>query len=152
MTNKNETPFLILRSKYYFSVLASFLITLIIMLILHNLSFLFFVSSFFYVIGPVFFIQFQNSVYNKVRIDLFANPFNMSRSNSLMPNTVIIASIFLLIAVPLIAQFTSENTTCYFMLILGIIVFLLHPIWLKNIYIRFMKRRYIIMASFRKQN
>jgi len=151
MTNKSEAPLRILKYKYYFCILISFFITLILMLILRDLSFLFFVSSFFYVIGPISFILFQNALYNRVRIDLFANPFNINRSNSLLSTIIIMAGISFIVVAHLVAMFTSENIACYFMLILGIIVFMLHPIWLKNIYSRFMKRRYIIMAGFRKK-
>jgi hypothetical protein len=152
ISSQKEAPFKILKYKYYFCVSITFFIASILILFLGDLPFIFLISSFFYVIGPIFFILFQNAVYNKIRVDLFANIFNMNRSNSLASSIVMIACFSFVIITCVIALYTSEDMACYFMLTIGIIVFALHPIWLRNIHNRFMKQRYKNMDNFRNFN
>lgn len=48
-----------------------------------------------------------------------------------------------------LTAFFEQDTACIIMMIIGLLLIATHNIWIKNIYNRFMKRRYENMEGFR---
>ena len=108
------------------------------------------IANFFYVIGPVFFMIFQNAVYNKTYLDLFDRGMMNWKSQS--PNMIIITLITMFIPVILILiviGFFGKDTAYWFMIGIGILFTLTSRQWLQWTYNRFLKRRYKNMEGFR---
>jgi hypothetical protein len=149
MSTPQKAPFLILLSKYAISLFIAFLITIaFVILYLNKTSILFWVSIFFFECGVLLFFIFQNAVYNQKRFDIMGSLRKISDSNiySLVAIVLVFVSLGIVI---LIETFLSETTACYFMLLTGMIFTFTSPFWLKNIYNRFLLRRYENMDGFR---
>jgi len=149
---RRSSLFDLLKSKYilYFSYSLFVTLLLLIPAIQGKISLLFIVSVFFYTVGPIYFMIFQNAVYNKAYLDLFDRGMMNWKGKS--GNTIAITMITMFIPVILILIINSiwgQNTVCMFMLITGLAFTLTVKIWLKGIYKRFLKRKYKNMEGFR---
>ncbi|MBB3187652.1 DUF5687 family protein [Microbacter margulisiae] len=149
ITSPQNTPYLILINKYVICLLfAAFCMILSIILYYNKISILFWVSVFFFECGILLFFIFQNAVYNKQRFDILGSLRKISDSNIYsflsMGFTLLSFGIVLLID-----WLVSERAACYFMLITGLIFTLTSPLWLKNIYNRFLARKYQNINGFR---
>ena len=149
MVSPQKIPYLILINKYAISVLFTLIMTLVFtILYVHNITLLFGISIFFFESGVWMFFIFQNAVYNKKRFDIFGYLRKMTDSNI----HAILFGVFALVSfgiVLLIDWLVSERAACYFMLITGLIFTLTSPLWLKNIYNRFLARKYQNINGFR---
>ena len=147
MSSPKKIPYSILQTKYAICVLFSlFYMSIYSLVFFGKIPLLFWISIFFFECGFLFFI-FQNVVYNKQRIDLFAVP---KFSNSSIIDFLTTGSMFVLLGIAyLIYRLTSETITEYFMLTTGIIIMASSPFWLRNIYKRFLVRKYQNMEGFR---
>lgn len=141
----------LLKAKYYFQcimLLVPMLFTVIPiaqgkMTLLTSLSCLFFSS------GIVFPFLFQLAVYNDSAIHLNRKLTSSGRDTKmqmLMSGAALFLPMFVMYV---LVDMLSETTAAWIMAILGITGFTLHPLWLKNIYHRFMQRRYQNMEGFR---
>lgn len=141
----------LLKAKYYFQcimLLVPMLFTVIPiaqgkMTLLTSLSCLFFSS------GIVFPFLFQLAVYNDSAIHLNRKLTSSGRDTKmqmLMSAAALFLPMFVMYA---LVEMLSEATAAWIMAILGIVGSTLHPLWLKNIYYRFMQRRYQNMEGFR---
>jgi hypothetical protein len=54
-----------------------------------------------------------------------------------------------ILVIRLFSALFSESTSLLIILIVGLVFTLTHPLWMRNIYKRFMKRRYENMEGFR---
>ena len=149
MTSPQNMPYLVLINKYVICLLfAAFCTILSIILYFNKISILFWISIFFFESGVLMFFIFQNAVYNKQRFDILGPLRKISDSN-------IYSFLFMVFAllsfgvVLLIDWLVSERAACYFMLITGLIFTLTSPLWLKNIYNRFLARKYQNINGFR---
>ena len=142
-----------LKGKYIFYVSCSVLILIVLSVFafMGNIDFLFLISDFFYTIGVVFFVLFQNAVYNKRYFELWDSGwFNWKDSTSGNMTMVTVLYVFALIAiVTIVKSIFNETVSCYFMLITGFVFTITVNYWLKWIYNRFLKRRYENMEGFR---
>jgi len=115
-----------------------------------KLSFLFVVSIFFYTIGFLFFLMFQNAVYNKSYFDLFdRGMFNWKGTSGNMIIITILAMLIPIIIVIIINSIFSQTVACYFMLATGLTFTLTSKLWIRWTYKRFLKRKYKNMEGFR---
>ena len=93
----------------------------------------------------------QLAVYNKQTIPL--NTKFVSKGNVETNWFAFIAEMVAMFApvalISILSVFFSENVTYLILLVVGVITALARKIWLRNIYERFMKRRYENMESFR---
>jgi len=140
----------ILKGKYILSVSYSALMMLILSILafMGKLDFLFLISIFFYTIGFLFFVMFQNAVYNKSFLD------HSGRANwkGVSGNTMIISMLGMFVPFALvigISTIFNITVACYFMLITGFAFTITAKYWLTWIYNRFLKRKYINMEGFR---
>jgi len=142
----------LLKSKYILYCSYSLLVTLLLLIpaFQGKISGFLLVSLFFYVTGPIYFIIFQNAVYNKTYFDLFdKGMWNWKgQSGNMLVLTMI--SMFVPVILMLIINAIFGATITYsFMLITGLAFTLSSKWWLAWIYNRFLKRRYSNMEGFR---
>jgi hypothetical protein len=152
LMTKKLSLFDLLKSKYIFCVSCSILILLVLMITVFfgNFDFLFLISVFFYTIGPIYFLLFQNAVYNKKFYDHSDNGF--SNINSITGSSYLITLLSILIPYLIsMTFFFAFNIAIanYFMLITGFIFTLTANYWLKWTYNRFLKRKYKNMEGYR---
>ena len=141
----------LMRAKYYLYLAVSTISLLLSMILvtLGKVDFLFLISLYLYYIGLVYYLMFQNGVYNKKPYDIFSTDYMGWKSSSVGQIFIsLIAMLIPSIVVSIIAIFSKEAATIY-MLVTGSIFILDHNIWLKWTCKRVMKRKYIIMAGFR---
>ena len=143
----------LLHAKYIFHCML-LLIPFIIMIptvIMGKYSLLMLVSLMAFAAGPVFMLLMQLAVYNKQTIPL--NTKFVSKGNVETNWFAFIAEMVAMFApvalISILSVFFSENVTYLILLVVGVITALARKIWLRNIYERFMKRRYENMESFR---
>jgi hypothetical protein len=144
--------FELLKSKYILYCSYSLLVTLVLLIpaFQGKISGFLLISLFFYTIGPIYFLIFQNAVYNKTHFDLFDKGMWNWKGQS--GNMILIAMItmFVPVILVLILHFIAgETVTYWFMLITGLGFTLTSKYWLAWIYNRFLKRKYKNMEGFR---
>lgn len=150
LMSRRESIYQLLRAKYYFN---SFLLIIppIIMLPLMisgkmsvwmNLSYLFFT------VGVLYPILFQLAVYNKDTLPM--NQKLTGKQGNATQQIISMVILFLPIGIEKLATLVLGDPWGYILLMcMGIIGVATHKVWLKNIYQRFMVRRYTNMEGFR---
>jgi hypothetical protein len=144
--------FELLKSKYILYCSYSLLVTLLLLIpaFQGKINGFLLVSLLFYVTGPIYFIIFQNAVYNKTFFDLFdKGMWNWKgQSGNMIAITMITMFLPVILMLILIAIF-GETITYSFMLIVGLAFTFTSKYWLTWIYNRFLKRKYNNMEGFR---
>jgi hypothetical protein len=142
----------LLKAKYLlyssYSVVAALLMLIPVFSGKLNLFFVF--SLLLYVIGPIYFMIFQNAVYNKTYFDLFEG--GMMNWKGTSSNMLIISMVTMFIPVLILLAVRGifgENTGDWFMFVVGLAFTLTSQRWLKWKYKRFLKRKYKNMEGFR---
>ena len=149
MVFPKKVPYLILKIKYAICVSFFALISIVYIIVFFNkIPILFWLSTFFFGCGLLFF-NFQNAVYNRQRFDILDSSRKLSNFTIQSLVSMIFIGLSLSIVLVTIKGLTSETTTEYTMLITGIIMMATSPFWLKNIYKRFLVRKYQNMEGFR---
>lgn len=141
-----------MRGKYILYISYSVLILLLMMVLVFRgtLDLLFLISVFFYSIGFLFFLMFQNGVYNKSYFDHSESGFfNWKGTSGNMLVVTMIGMFFPIILAMIVKGIFGETVACYFMLITGIIFTLSANHWMKWTYNRFLIRKYKNMEGFR---
>ena len=107
-------------------------------------------SCFFLTSGFTFWVLMQLAVYNKLTINLNTKVTGKNSGGTFFQSMIIMAGFFgpVIVIRPLIALF-NETTAMLTILVIGLAFTLTHPLWLRNIYKRFMQRRYENMEGFR---
>ena len=152
LMSRKESILNLLRAKYYVQCVI-LLLPLIIMLIpiaKGKLPLLSALACFFLASGFTFWILMQLAVYNKLTINLNTKVTGKNSGGTFFQSMIIMAGFFgpVIVIRPLIALF-SETTAMLVILVIGLGFTLTHPLWLRNIYKRFMRRRYENMEGFR---
>ena len=149
---RRSSLFDLLKSKYilYFSYSLAVTLLLLIPAFQGKISVLFILSIFFYIVGPIYFMIFQNAVYNKTHFDLFDRGMMNWKGQSGNMIAITMITMFLpVILMLIIHSIWGEKTVCLFMLTTGLAFTLTVNLWLKGIYKRFLKRKYKNMEGFR---
>lgn len=152
LMSRKESILNLLRAKYYVQC-AMLLIPLTIMIIpiaKGKLALLSALACFFLASGFTFWILMQLAVYNKLTINLNTKVTGKNSGGTSFQSLIIMAGFFAPVIVirPLITIF-NETTAMSIILGIGLAFTLTHPLWLRNIYKRFMQRRYENMEGFR---
>lgn len=152
LMSRKESILNLLRAKYYVQC-ALLLIPLIIMILPiteGKISLLSALSCFFLTSGFTFWMLMQLAIYNKLTLNLNTKITGKNSGGTAYQSIIIMAGFFgpVIIIQPLITLL-SETTALYIILAIGLAFTLTHPLWLRNIYKRFMKRRYENMEGFR---
>ncbi|GHT18625.1 hypothetical protein AGMMS4957_01270 [Bacteroidia bacterium] len=152
LMSRKVSMYEVLKSKYLLYSTYSLLITLLLLIpVWHGrLGLLSLVSSFFYVVGPIYFMSFQNAVYNKNPVDLFDKGSMNWKGQSGTTVVLSMVTVFVpVILVSIVQGIFGGTTACMFMLIVGMAFTFTSKYWLRNIYKRFEKRKYKNMEGFR---
>jgi len=103
----------------------------------------------FFTSGAVFPFLFQLAVYNDSTIHLNEKLTRAGRDTKvqmLMSGAALFLPMLVMYA---LVQCFNDDIAALSMLIIGLVGTILHPLWLRNIYHRFMRRRYQNMDGFR---
>ena len=145
----------LIKAKYLLAItVATFLFLCSLVLVyFEKESFLFLFSVYLYTIGLIYFLMFQNGVYNKTPFDLSDSGFGNWKSSSLSQMIVSLVGIFApILLVSIIRSVFSAYTATLFMIITGAIFLLGANVWLNWTAKRVLKRKYILMEGFRSSN
>ena len=138
---------------FYFSYSVLMLPVLTVLVFIDKLDFLFLISIFFYTTGFLFFLMFQNAVYNKSFFDLSeSGMFNWKGTSGNMLLVTMLGMFIPVILVAIIKGIFGVNVANYFMLVTGFIFTVTVKYWLTWTYNRFLKRKYKNMDGFRANN
>lgn len=151
LMSRKESILSLLKAKYYFNsilLLVPFLFALLPVL-KGKMYLVEAVGCAFFAMGCIFPFLFQLAVYNKDTLPLNVK---LTRTGKSTKHQMIFS--FAALFVPMIIMYVlvvlfSKLTAGYVMLGMGLLGVLLNPWWLRNIYHRFMLRRYDNMQGFR---
>lgn len=152
LASRKTSIFELLKSKYILYSSYSLLITLLLSIpvLQGKINVLWLLSLFFYIIGPIYFLIFQNAVYNKSYLDLFdKGMFSWKGTSGNMLIVSMFAMFLPVVLLLMINAFFGEIVTCYFMLFVGLAFTLTTKYWLTWTYNRFLKRKHKNMNGFR---
>ena len=143
----------LITAKYYFysTLLIMPFILMLPTVFTGKYSLLMLLSMIAFTIGPVYCLLMQMAVYNRQTTPLnskFISKGNVE-NNYFQIVAELIAMFCPVIFISILKAFFSENVTFVILLLIGLIFISLHKLWLRNIYQRFMSRRYKNMESFR---
>lgn len=152
LMTRNYSLLNLLKAKYIFyaSYSVLMLVILTVPVFIGQLQFLFLISLFFYTIGLLFFLMFQNAVYNKSFFDHSeSGMFNWKGTSGNMLMVTMIGMIIPIAVVMIIKGIFGSDVANYFMLTVGVAFTVTVNYWLKWTYKRFLKRKYKNMEGFR---
>jgi hypothetical protein len=142
----------LLYSKYYFHC-AILIVPFIIMLpavIEGKFSILMMFAYMFISSGLLYFLLFQLAIYNKQTLPLDQKMTGKGNIENGIQLVVELVGMFLPIALSTMLSLIFGDTIAFtVILVIGVIFTLLHPLWLRNIYNRMMKRKYENLEGFR---
>lgn len=152
LMSRKESILTLLKAKYYFYSIAIVIpfVLMIPAMVTGKITLLNAVSFAFFTIGFVYFVLFQMAVYNNKTVGLHEGVTGRSSTGTGFQNIIS----FVAFGLPLSLFFSlkgicGEVVTEWIMLGIGLAFMLASPLWIKNIYVRFMKRRYQNMEGFR---
>ncbi len=150
LMSRHESIYDLLRAKYLFN-LAMLILPFILMIptiVAGKISLLMNLGYMFMVAGLIFPGLFQMAVYNSETMPL--NTKMTSKTNNWVQQVVSLAVLFVPILLTQLCEVFLGDVWGYVVLIiLGSIGIATYPIWLRNIYRRFMERRHKNMEGFR---
>ena len=152
LMSRKESIFNLLRAKYYLTTIIILVPFLIMMFPMAKgkITFLMGIAYLVFVVGFVFFLLLQLAVYNTRTLPLNANLMKSNKGSNWIQSVVMSFCFFLPLMLDsiLLAFFSQEVANVIFIIIGGGFI-ATHNLWIKNIYKRFMKRRYKNMEAFR---
>ena len=152
LMSRKESIFNLLRAKYYLTSLIIMVPFIVMMLPISEgkITLLSAIAYLIFVMGFVFFMLLQLAVYNTRSLPLNANLMKGNKSGNWIQGLVTSFAFFLpfMIDSILTALFPKEVGNII-LIIIGLGFIATHNLWIKNIYKRFMKRRYKNMEEFR---
>ncbi len=141
----------LLKAKYYFHV-GVLIVPFLLMLpavFAGKFSILMMLAYMFLSSGLLYFILFQLAVYNKQTLPLdqkMTGKNNMENGLQLLLEMV---GMFLPIVLVALFLLLFSETVAYLLLIgIGLVFTVLHPLWLRNVYVRMMSRKYENLEGF----
>ena len=150
--SRKESIYTLLRAKYILysiGILIPLILTIPAMA-MGKISVLTSISWAVFTIGCIYFCLFQLAVYNTKTIPLNAKITGRQNSGSGLQSLISGATFGIpLLLYALLKIWLGETTTSWVLLVIGLGFILTSRIWLKNVYNRFMKRRYKNMEGFR---
>ena len=152
LMSRKESIFNLLRAKYYLTTLI-ILVPFLIMLFpiaKGKITLLMAIAYLVFVVGFIFFVLLQLAVYNTRTLPLNANLMKGNKGGNWIQSLIMSVCFFIpLMLDSALLAFFSEEVAHILFIIIGIGFIATHNLWIKNIYKRFMKRRYKNMEEFR---
>lgn len=150
---RKENIMQLLRAKYYFYTAILFLPMLLMLptVFMGKYSVLALLSMLCFTAGPIYCLLMQMAVYNRQTLPLntrFVSKGNVE-NNYFQVVAELIAMFCPVMMISLLERVFNKDTTYLVLLIMGLIFIVTHNLWIRNIYRRFMVRRYKNMDSFR---
>ena len=143
----------LLTAKYYFytSMLIVPFVLLIPTVIMGKYTILMLLSVMFFSAGVIHFSYMQFSIYNKQALPLNSKFLGKGNMDNNYVQAIASLAVF---TVPIVLlyffYYLFSDTIAYIIfLVIGLTFISLHRLWLKNIYVRLMKHRYVNMEGFR---
>jgi hypothetical protein len=150
MTHR-ENILSLLKAKYYFHV-AILVVPFLLMIpamIEGKFSLLMMVAYFLLSSGLLYFTLFQLAVYNKQTVPLNVKMTGKNNVENGIQFVIQMVAMFSPLVLVSVFIFLFNETTAYVVLaIIGLIFTLTHPIWLRHIYKRMMRRKYANLEGF----
>jgi hypothetical protein len=150
LMSRRESIYQLLRAKYYFNSFILIIPPVILMplMIIGKMSVWMNLAYLFFTVGVLYPILFQLAVYNKDTLPL--NQKLTGKQGNATQQIVSMVILFLPIGIEKLATLLLGDPWGYILLMcLGVIGIATHKMWLRNIYQRFMVRRYVNMEGFR---
>ena len=152
LMSRKESIFNLLRAKYYLTtiiILVPFLI-MFFPIAKEKITLLTAIAYLIFVVGFVFFMLLQLAVYNTRTLPLNANLMKSNKSSNWIQGLVTGCAFMLpLLIDKLLSALLQEEVAHIILILIGLGFIATHNLWIKNIYKRFMKRRYKNMEEFR---
>lgn len=151
LMSRKESVLSLLKAKYYFNCVWLLIPMLFCLMPVSQgkIGWLDMFGCMFFTSGVVMPFLFQLAVYNDSTIRLSEKT---TRSGQSTKTQMIFSSAALFVPMILktvLMEILPGSTSSLIMLVIGLVGTLAHPLWLRNIYRRFMARRYEIMDGFR---
>ena len=150
MTNK-ENIYEILKAKYYFFCAVLILPTLLLLppVFSGRFSVLMIIAYLFITMGVEHCLLFQLAVYNKASLPLNEKVTSKGNFENTLQLVIELVVFFVPVAIAITLTTLFGDTIGYSILaVIGLAFTLTHSIWLRNIYNRFMKRRFTNIEGF----
>ena len=152
LMSRKESIFNLLRAKYYLTtiiILVPFLI-MFFPIAKDKITLLTAIAYLIFVAGFVFFMLLQLAVYNTRTLPLNANLMKSNKSSNWIQGLITGCAFMLpLLIDKLLSALLPEEVAHIILIVIGLGFIATHNLWIKNIYKRFMKRRYKNMEEFR---
>ena len=152
LMSRKESIFNLLRAKYYLTtiiILVPFLI-MFFPIAKEKITLLTAIAYLIFVVGFVFFMLLQLAVYNTRTLPLNANLMKSNKSSNWIQGLITGCAFMLpLLIDKLLSALLPEEVAHIILIVIGLGFIATHNLWIKNIYKRFMKRRYKNMEEFR---
>ena len=152
LMSRKESIFNLLRAKYYLTTLIILVPFLIMMFPIAKgkITLLAAIAYLIFVAGFVFFMLLQLAVYNTRTLPLNSNLMKSNKSSNWIQGLVTGCAFMLpLLIDKLLSALLQEEVAHIILILIGLGFIATHNLWIKNIYKRFMKRRYQNMEEFR---
>ena len=147
----HENILQLLKAKYYFHVAILFVPLLLMLpaIIAGKFSLLMVAAYMLLSSGLTYCLLFQMAVYNKQSLPLNDKITGKNNMETGLQLVIELVAMFLpLVLVALLILLFDETTAYCVMAVLGLIITLAHPLWLRNIYTRMMARKYQNLEGF----
>ena len=148
---RRESVLALLKAKYYFNCMLMIvpLLFCIAPIINGKMSVLEILGYMCFSAGVVFPFLFQMAVYNNSTISL-TEKMTRNNANTKMQLIVAVVALFVpMLIIYILLLLFSISVSSIIIFIIGVLGIVLTPQWMRNIYKRFMKRRYANMSGFR---
>ena len=152
LMSRKESIYNLLRAKYYLTTLIILVPFLIMMFPIAKgkITLLAAIAYLIFVVGFVFFMLLQLAVYNTRTLPLNANLMKSNKSSNWVQGLITGCAFMLpLLIDKLLSALLAEEVAYIILILIGLGFIATHNLWIKNIYKRFMKRRYKNMEEFR---
>jgi hypothetical protein len=150
--SRKESIYTLLRAKYLLYSIALVIpgLMMVAPAVMGKITFATILSWMLFTAGPMYCLLFQLAVYNKKTTPLNAKITGRQNMGTSIQNIISVASFGLpLLVYPLLVKTLGNATTNVILSLIGIAFIATNRLWMKNVYDRFMKRRYENMAGFR---
>lgn len=153
LMTRRESILSLLQAKYYLYALATVIpwVFMQILVFQDKQPFFKLLSIAIFCAGSLFFFMFQLAVYNKTTIPLNKKiARNSGGGNNMIQTITTMCSTFVpMILIGVLYTFAPEYLVNWILSLTGIAFIATSPYWLRNVYKRFMVKRYINMEGFR---
>lgn len=152
LMSRKESIFNLLRAKYYLTSLIIVVPFIVMMLPIAEgkITLLMAIAYLIFVVGFVFFMLLQLAVYNTRTLPLNANLMKSNKSSNWIQGLITSFAFFLPFMIDTtLSAFLPVGVAHIILIVIGLGFIATHNLWIKNIYKRFMKRRYKNMEEFR---